>query len=342
MSSKNKLNWRQRGFLQEIFNNIIVLFFGAIFLYLLDKFEKRRFLAEIEKLQLAEKIDDKTFSLIETAIKAIFGGDIFMIILIGLACFLMLRFLLRLSGKINWATPVLLTQAVEFASAMRDLGILKLNEQIEFIIKNRLPVYISLEPLLGNQKENVKAKLYVSGNNEYLASESFFASNIGRRTLCLAAEDYDRVVQEGKVASNLGGSILLANKDKEITQLNYELKCLKDEMEKHIAEKEELKQKFGAAMAREGKGFKSIRDALPLWRVVIPMLERLKKDAKPGQYTKNMVQNAFSEELEHYKESKNITAELFGIKNNKLPDWLLEVIKDELGDLASKGGRPSG
>jgi hypothetical protein len=252
-----------------------------------------------------------------------------------------LHLLLKWSGQINWAAPVTLSQAVEFSSALRDLGIINPSEQVEFIIKKKMPVYIALEPLLGNQKENVKAKLYVFGNKEDFVAGNFLASNIGRRTLCLAVEDYETVVQEGKGASDLGGSILLTNKDKEIDQLSNELKRLKDELEKHIAEKDDLKQKLGAAIAREGKGFKSIREAMPLWRVAIPMLDRLKKEGKPGQYTKNIIEKAFSEELKLQKLPEAIIADLFGNKDGKLPDWLLEIIKDELGDLASKGGRPS-
>ena len=341
MPSYNKLNWRQRGFWQQVFSIISILFSGAIFLYFLDLFEKRRFLAEIKKLQLSEKIDENTFALIEAAINAMFSGDVLIIIIIGAFCLALLHFLLKWSGKFNWAAPVMLSQAVEFSSALRELGIINPNEQVEFIIKKRLPIYIALEAILGNQKENVKARLYVFGNKEYLVAENFLATNIGRRTLCLAAEDYEEIIKVGKVSSILDESILLTNKDKEINLLNEELTRQKDETEKNIAEKEELKQKFGAAIAREGKGVKSIRDALPFWQVVIPMLKRLKKDGKPGQYTKKSIQRAFLEELESQKVSKTVIADLFGNKDDKLPDWLIEIIKDDLGDLASKGGRPS-
>jgi hypothetical protein len=342
MPSYAKLNWRQRGFWQQIFSIISVLLCGAVFLYFLDLLEKRRFLKALHQLKLDEIIDENTFALIESAIYSMFSVDVMDVVGSGLVCFFLLYLLLKWSGKINWAAPVTLSQAVEFSSALRELGIINPSEQIEFIIKKKMPVYIAFEPLLGNQKENVRAKLYVFGNKEYLAAENFFASNIGRRTLCLAIEDYEAVVQEGKGASDLGESTLLTNKDKEINQLNDELMRIKDEMEKHIAEKEELKQKVGAAIAREGKGFKSVRDALPLWRVVIPMLARLKKDGKPGQYTKNMVQKAFFEEVESQKMSKTIIADILSNKDGKLPDWLLEIIQADLGDLASKGGRPSG
>jgi len=307
----------------------------------LDLFEKRRFLAEINKLQLGEKIDKNTFSLIETTINSMFRGDVLLVVIIGVACLALLYLLLKWSGQINWATPVTLYKAVEFSSALRDLGIINPREQLEFITKKKIPVYIAFEPLLGSQKGNVKAKLYVFGNKEYFVAGSFLASNIGRRTLCLALEDYETIVQEGQRATDLGEFILLTNKDKEIDQLRDELKRQKDELEKHIAEKDDLKQKLGAAIAREGKGFKSIRDSLPLWQVVVPMLERLKKDGKPSQYTKNLIQNAFLAALENSKVSKTTLSKLFDNKDNKLPDWLLEIIKDDLGDLASKGGRPS-
>jgi hypothetical protein len=341
MPAYKKLNWRQRGFLQQIFSIISVLICGAIFLYFLDLFEKRRFLAEINKLQIGEKIDKNTFSLIEIAVNSMFSGDVLLIVIIGVSCIALLHLLLKWFGQVNWALPATLSKAVEFSSALRNLGIINPSEQVEFIVKKKMPVYIACEPLLGNQRENVKAKLYVFGNKEYFVAGKFLASTIGRQTLCLAVEDYETVVQEGQVASDLGEFIFLANKDREINELNNELERLKGELEKHIAEKIELKQKFGTVPAREGRGFKLVRDSLPLWHIVIPMLERLKKDGKPGQYTKKSIQNAFLAELEHQKKSKTILSELFDNKNNKLPDWLLEIIKDDLKDLASKGGRPS-
>ena len=93
--------------------------------------------------------------------------------------------------------------------------VLEHKKQIAFVREHKLSVFIAAAPILGDDKENVRAKLYPFVNN-ILASESVFTNNIGRRTLCLDAEEYDRIAEEYRRRSLEEDSIAIAEKDDEI------------------------------------------------------------------------------------------------------------------------------
>jgi hypothetical protein len=63
---------------------------------------------------------------------------------------------MRWAAKRNWSWPVTLPKAVEFRSAMEQLGIADPTDRIAFVRKHKLPVFIALSPLIGKQERRIR------------------------------------------------------------------------------------------------------------------------------------------------------------------------------------------
>ena len=97
--------------------------------------------------------------------------------------------------------------------------------------------------------------------------------------------------------------------------------------------------------ARDGKGQETryIRK-IPFWRVAVPTIERLLRDAEPDTaYTRTEIQQAFEEKLSQHPELKGDIEALLSTGRKKesgtpyaLDGWAMEIIRAALGRHARK------
>jgi hypothetical protein len=306
--------------------------------FFFDWLEKMRFLGVAQKAQLLKIIDPKDLPRLRGLIESVDSNGIFSIIFIAAICTLMIWFALRLSTKLNWAWATTLPKAVSFSSAMNKIGIVDPFEQIDFVRKHKLPVYIALSPVLSEEQKDVRAKLYVFAHHDTIYDQNVFTNNIGRRTLCLDAEDYESIAKDGKQRFSLAESALLMEKDKELESVNAESLRQKTDIVRLTKANEDLQKQLHTSKAREGKGIKEIRESFPLWQAAVPMIARLKSEGRPGEYTRPLIQQAFDNELAQHPELQQTVRVLLGSDDCILPDWFMEAVRRELGNLVNKKG----
>ena len=264
MSTDKKLNIFQRGALQNIFTALVALFccvVAGLVIYWLDK----------ARLHAA---DITVFDIIVVA--ALFTA-------ISLA-------VLRFSTRANLVWSVTLPKALEFSSALRKLGVLDLKEQMDFARKHKLSVFIADTPILGDEQENVRAGVYPFVRNNLLVSEGSFSTNIGKRTLCLDADAYGLLMEQGAKRFSLEESVALAEKEEEIRSLKGSLASLvedKAQLESQKAELEnsilELKNRVQTQPAQEESRVERLRIERLQWAAFIPVMDRLMRDAPEGK-----------------------------------------------------------
>lgn len=175
-----KLNIFQRGILQETAYIISSLGCGAIAMLLLDRFEKLRFVVAMEKARQQDIISQETASKLKVVINALDATEAFVAIALVFLSFFVIWKLMRRATGLNWSWPVNLPKAWEFSSAMRKIGKLDFGDQLDCIAKHRLRVYIATEPILRDQDENVRAKLYPVANNTFLVLKNILDSVVNR------------------------------------------------------------------------------------------------------------------------------------------------------------------
>jgi hypothetical protein len=132
--------------------------------------------------------------------------DIYSVLLYTAICISLAWFLLRLTGKLNWAFTTVLPKALEFRAALIELNVHEPFDQVGFVRKHELPVFIACTPFHMDEREktNVEAHLYVFGNIPAMSARDIFERNIGKRTLCLDAEDYETIFQKTRSRMTIG------------------------------------------------------------------------------------------------------------------------------------------
>ena len=335
-------------------------------MFVVDRVEKARFI-EAAKHELREgAINQEAFN----AIKGIINepsmldgaGHI-----AGVICGLFLVWIIiRRAAGLTLSRPVTLPSAVEFSSAMRKMGLFDFSDQITCVHKHRLSVYIAKKPLLEEQGENICAKLYTYVHNDILVSEDLLTKNIGKRLLCLDADEYDSIYQQYSQTAQAVTLAKIAELKRTIDTLTGALSLKDDEntklVEKNTAlhkEKRILEDDLKMVKPRDDKDETANLRNLPLWRVLISLGARLKAEAKPGtEYISSQICKEFFTELEAHPESKEDIQKLLWPKQQRtdeaddksiaatgtdkeLPGWVMKIIKKDLGALArTKPGRP--
>ena len=175
---------------------------------------------------------------------------------------------------------------------------------------------------------------------------------LGRQTLCLAVEDFVALkssYQDQLIAAHVS---TIANLKKQAEGLEASLilereSCRKQQEELAALHEEnrELQRKQQTLQARDGKG-QETRDIrkIPFWRVAVPTIERLLRDAEPDTaYTRTEIQQAFEEELSRHPEIKGDIEALLSTGRKKesgtpyaLDGWAMEIIRAALGRHARK------
>jgi len=276
---------------------------------------------------------------------------IFSVILVGLACGFVGWLFMRWAAKRNWSWPTTLPKAVEFRWAMEQLGIADPADRIAFVRKHKLPVYIALSPLIGKEQEAVRAKLYAFAHHSSLGGADVFAQHTGEQTLCLDADDFERVLKEHGEHTKSAYSARIVELEKNVTDLkavnslqSSDIAKLTEENETLRAENAEHRQKLKTLPAREGNTESRENKRMPFWRVAAPLVNRLISEAEPGtQYTRPQIQAAFLQELEAFPELKPVIRDLLHTAKKQeegtpyeLDGWGMEAIRLALGDLAKK------
>ncbi len=353
-----KLNIFQRGILQETAYIIISLGCGAIAMLLLDRFEKLRFVVAMEKARQQDIISQEIASKLKIVINALDATDAFAVITLVFLSFFVIWKLMRRATGLNWSWPVNLPRAWEFSSAMRKIGKLDFGDQLDYIAKHRLRVYIATEPILRDQDENVRAKLYPVANNSFLVLKNILTTNIGERKLCLDADDYEAVYQQYSLTTKDACYIRVAELEEEVKILKGGISIKETDCAKLIQEKTELREQLAVfqkkgqtAKARESNLQKGEQKKEPFWRVAGPLIHKLITDAEaqPGiKYTRPQIQAEFEKALERHPDLKPIIADLLETPTKKadktpfdLDGWGMDFLRAALGDYVSRErGRP--
>ena len=219
MSKPLKLNIFQRGFLQKAITVFVYLGSIALGVFVLDFADKRLFANIIKEAERQGIITSDAFVRIQSLIDTRDNTIIFSIIFIGFFCIAIGWFLMRLAAKLNWSWPVTIPQAVEFRSAMEQLGIAEPNERIEFVRKHKLHVFIALSPLAHKRQNSVRSQFYAFAHNSPLGNSDIFERHIGKQTLCLDAADFDRLLEEHDKRADSAYSARIVTLEENITSL---------------------------------------------------------------------------------------------------------------------------
>lgn len=350
MSDRQKLNIFQRGILQKdaiLFVYLVSITIGAL---IVDWLDKRLFIALVQKAheQGSLSLDGaRSFiTLIESRDTTMF----FFIISVGLVCGFAGWLFMRWAAKRNWSWPVTLSRAVEFKAAMRRLGVVDPVEQIEFVRKRKLPVFISLSPLLQEEHTEVHAKLYPFAHNSSLSDKTVFTHSAGDQVLCLDANDCERLVQESKQSFSLAESVTLTAKNRELQSMkeavasltgdNHNLEAKLSSLKKENAC---LKDQVQILPAQTAGRIERLRIERLQWEALITTIGRIKNEAPAGKkYTMLELESAFAEEWERRVDLRRQMLALSGSEATKPSEYMMGAVKAELKDagLFSTGGRP--
>lgn len=307
--------------------------------YIISLSIKELYIAKAGQQVVSNGITKEAFSQIVQFIKNFeLGSDAVKIIfVIGILVVLTREIMLK-AASFNFVQDVILPRAVEFSSALRKIGVLNPVDQMQFVKKYKLPVFIATTSILGDEIQDIRAKLYPFSRGN-LTSSSIYSQNIGKRMLCLDANDYQHIAKKQFQQSCLADKTQLEAKNQEVEAL---ISTLKAEIEKNHAlqrENDELKFQVKTLPGRMKKVGVTTRQAFVFARIAIPLIERLKQEAPAHKYTRKDIQWAFLAEVERQPDLKNPLEEIFNTKDLELPEVYKQVIRDELPGLVSTGGR---
>ena len=340
----------QRGILQKgafVFVYLVSITTGVL---IVDWLDKRLFIALVQKAQEQGSIPLEGARSFITLIESRDIPTFFFIISAGFTIGFAGWLFMRWAAKRNWSWPVTLSRAVEFKAAMRRLGVVDPVEQIEFVRKRKLPVFIALSPLLQEEHTDVRAKLYAFAHNCSLSDKTVFAHYAGDQVLCLDANDCERLVQESKLSSSLAESVALTEKDRELQSIKETVASLIDdnrnleaELTSFKKENTRLKDQVQILPAQAVGRVERLRIERLQWEALLTTIERLKKEATAGKkYTTSELEAAFAEEWEHRVDLRQRMLDLTGNEATKPSESMMGAVKAEFKDagLFSTGGRP--
>ncbi|CAK7044268.1 MAG: hypothetical protein DELT_02962 [Desulfovibrio sp.] len=346
---KRKLNIFQRGAAQRLLT-LLVYFacLGGVAL-VIDTFEKWRFSVIAEKAAAQNIIPQSSLASFKDMIGSADSSVIFMVFLLTLFCAGIGYFLLKLSTRLNLAWPVIVPKVVEFSSSLRKIGIIEPGEQIAFVRKHKLPVFIAASPILGEEGENISARLYIYAHKP-IAAQDIFERNIGKRTLCLDADDYARIVADSTKRFSLEESAALTEKEEELHSLKVALASMTEDKARLESQNsdlqeslQELKNKAQTQPAQEESRVERLRVERLQWAAFTPAMEKLMQNAPAGKkFTTRELEEAFSAEWDARPDLRERMRQLTDSAETKPSETILSAVKAEFKDagMFSAGGRP--
>lgn len=324
MGEKKKLNIFQRGILQFLFSVLI----ASVFMY--------AGLIAFLKLYSAGLFSQNAI--------VIFFGFVSSLMIVALSFLLM-----RMTFGANLATKITLPKIVEFSHALQNIGINRFDEQIDFIAREKVFLFVSDDSIVPPCKENASVKRYI-----FLKDKERLKNLNGDKRLCLDADDYERLLDEHGAKTKTAYEARIAALEKNISELKAANSIQTADIAKLTEEKESLaKENAGyrktqqTAAAREENAEKREIRRIPFWRVAGPLVNRLIAEATPEtQYTRPQIQAAFLAELDALLELKPAIEALLNTKKKEddetpydLTGWGMEAIRTALGDHVQKDGR---
>jgi hypothetical protein len=179
-------------------------------------------------------------------------------------------FVMKLSTRLNLVGEVTLGKALRFTDAMERLGLIHELEQLHFVRHYKIPLYIAANPLLNDEVEAVKARLYPFVRT-LLASTDFMAAEKGRKRLCVKAEDLEAALAQIGHPGPLSATdpveetpASLRELQAQVANLEMEKKVLQSQFVEAAAKVQELedtnsklKAGLGNQARQEGKGDKA-------------------------------------------------------------------------------------
>lgn len=340
-----KLNIFQRGALQKcavLLAYMASFGIGTFALYLADT---RLFFNFVERVKQRDIFSMEPARGVATLIEARDHTEILSFLFICVCCVFAGWLFMRWAAKRNWSLPVTLPKALEFRTAMRKLGVTTPEDEIAFVKKYKLPVFIARYPFKGDEQENVYAQFYAFAHHSTFSESDVFERYIGKKTLCLEAVDYERLVMEGKTRSSLEESVAIAEKDDEIKSLRLALASAIEDNKALVSERDDLRGKVGMQDAQEGGRVDRLRKERLQWTALTPVAERLIREAPAGKiYTMPEIEKAFAAEWEQRTDLREQMLKLTGDEATTPSGSMFDAIKaefQEAGLFRSKGGRPS-
>ena len=258
-------------------------------------------------------------------------------------------FAMKASLKFHIALSEKMDKIVEFSHAMKSLGLLELNDQIAYIIKQEIPLYVSSVPILNDYLEDATVKRYV-----FLMNKEKIKYYKGDNRLCMRAATYEQMVQElAKEISTLE-SAAVAQKEIEISALTDTLAKTVAQADKLREDNEKLRNICKTQSGRETAIDNSSIRRVVFWRVAGPLVNTLcEQGSRERPYTRTDIQAAFDVAVEEFPDLKEEIKQLLLAgkavqpSEDKKPKpksefdlngWAMEAIREGLGDLAKRGG----
>lgn len=256
-------------------------------------------------------------------------------------------FAMEASLKFHIALSEKMDKIVEFSHAMKSLGFLELNDQIAYIIKQEIPLYVSAVPILNDYLEDATVKRYV-----FLRNKEKIKYYKGDNRLCIRAATYEQMVQERAKEISTLESAAVAQKEVEINTLTGTLAKTVAQADKLREDNEKLRNICKTQSGRETAIDNSSIRRVVFWRVAGPLVNTLcEQGSRERPYTRTDIQAAFDaavEELPDLKEEIKqllLTGKTVQPSEGKKPKsefdlngWAMEAIREGLGDLAKRGG----
>ncbi len=366
MARARKLNIFQRGLIQKILG--LAVYFIVILFFLLGSsaLEKYRLTQSIEQAQQQGSITLEMAEHFKQIQFPVSRFDAFWNILLAVFILGFGWLFGRYATWLNLSWPVTLPAAIEFLTAMHKLGLKDLEEQLAYIKRHRLPVYIAEAPILNENRQNVFARLSPYASHRLLAWKQVIASNIGSRQLCLDSDDYEPLYQEYAQGAREDSVTKIAELMKNVEALKSSLFLIEDERAKLAEENTELRQKNEVFETKEKlqkqtePGRATLAETrepqkVNFWLVGIPLINRLKKEAEQasevGQkktYTRRQIQEEFLKEIQKYPKLRPEIEKILAASRKEpksdpldLEGWAMTSIRLGLGDYVQKtGGAP--
>ena len=338
-----KLNIFQRGILQKCATAFVYFVSIGVGAFILDWLDKQLFIRLAEEARQRDILSPDALRGFTALIEARESTTIFVIILIGVGCGFVGWLFMRWAAKRNWSWPITLPRVVSFRTAMRRLGIIDPKDEIAFVKKYKLPVFIASIPLIEDEYENISVKLYAFAHHSEFSAEDVFEQNIGRQTLCLNFEDYNSLMSAGKQRTSLEESVAVAEKDAEIKSLRLSVASLTEENVTLAAERDALRGKTQMQPAHEEGRVDRLRVESLHWAAFIPAMDRLLREVPQGKkYTTPEIEAAYAAEWANRPELRAKMQRLTGSEEGKPSESLISAVKADFKEsgLLSTGGRP--
>ena len=254
---------------------------------------------------------------------------------------------MKLSFKVHIALSENLDKVIEFSYAMRSLGIFEFDEQIAYVTKQKIPLYVSKKPITNICLEDATVKRYA-----LLRDKEKLKYYKGDDRLCINAATYDQIMQDrAKEISSLE-SAAVAQKEEEIKSLTETLASTVAKFENLQKENAELRNICKTQPGRERAIANSSIRRVVFWRVAGPLLNTLcEQGSRDRPYTRTNIQAAFDAAMEDFPALKGEIKQILlaGKKDNPsevkslkpksefdLDGWAMEAMREGLGNLAKR------